>query len=320
MTRRTLLAAPLFAAKPIRVAMVGTGHGHALSKQKALASMAEYDFVGASAEPSEAYLRDPSIELIAVEFAGATENLAFAQRAIDAGKFVHLDKPPGADLAGLRKLLADAQRKRLVVQMGYQWRYHPAMKAVLAAARQGWLGEVHRFRASIEKPILAAERQHLARYKGGMMFSEGCHLIDRATALLGKPTRVQSFIRHHGLNNDSLADNNLVVLEYPHALAEISMGGFDPHGNQHRCVEVIGTNGSAKASPFSPGGLTVQLKVAAGPYRSGEQSLIPPDPPGLAYTPDFREMAAIIRLGQAPTYSAEHDLMTHAVLLEACGM
>ena len=39
--------------KPIRVAMVGTGHGHALSKQKALASMAEYDFVGASAEPSE---------------------------------------------------------------------------------------------------------------------------------------------------------------------------------------------------------------------------------------------------------------------------
>ena len=135
MTRRTLLAAPLFAVKPIRAAMVGTGHGHALSKQKALMSMAEYSFVGASAEPSEAYLRDPSIELIAVEFAGATENLAFAQRAIDAGKFVHLDKPPGADLPGLRKLLADAKSRRLVVQMGYQWRYHPAIEAVLAAAR-----------------------------------------------------------------------------------------------------------------------------------------------------------------------------------------
>ena len=305
MTRRTLLAAPLFAAKPIRVAMVGTGHGHALSKQKALA---------------EAYLRDPSIELIAVEFAGAVENLALAQRAIDAGKFVHLDKPPRADLAGLRKLLADAQRKRVVVPMGFQWRYDPAMKAVLAAARQGWLGEVHRFRASIKKPILAAERQHLARYKGGMMFSEGCHLIDRATALLGKPTRVQSFIRHHGFNNDSLADNNLVVLEYPHALAEISMGGFDPHGNQHRCVEVIGTNGSANASPFAPACLKVHLKAAAGPYKSGEQSFISADPPGLPYIPDFREMAAIIRLGQAPTYSAEHDLMTHAALLEACGM
>ena len=320
MTRRTLLAAPLFAVKPIRAAMVGTGHGHALSKQKALESMAEYDFVGASAEPSEAYLRDPSIELIAVEFAGATENLAFAQRAIDAGKFVHLDKPPGADLPGLRRLLADAKSRRLVVQMGYQWRYHPAMEAVLAAARQGWLGEVHRFRASIEKPILADERRHLARYKGGMMFSEGCHLIDRATALLGKPTRVHSFLHHHGPINDGLADNNLVVLEYPSALAEISMGGFDPHGNQHRYVEVIGTNGSAKASPFAPARLTVQLKAAAGPYKAGEQSLIPPYPPGLAYTPDFREMAAIIRSGQAPKYSAEHDLMTHAVLLEACGM
>ena len=305
MTRRTLLAAPLFAAKPIRVAMVGTGHGHPLSKQKALA---------------EAYLRHPPIELIALEFAGAVENLALAQRAIDAGKFAHLDKPPRADLAGLRKLLADAQRKRVVVQMGFQWHYHPAMKAVLAAARQGWLGEVHRFRASIEKPILAAERQHLARYKGGMMFSEGCHLIDRATALLGKPTWVQSFIRHHGFNDNNLADNNLVVLEYPHVLAEISMGGFDPHGNQHRYVEVIGTNGSANASPFAPACLKVHLKAAAGPYKSGEQSFISPDPPGLPYIPDFREMAAIIRLGQAPTYSAEHDLMTHAALLEACGM
>jgi len=341
MTRRTFasLASPLLAAPTgkIRAAMIGTGHGHAHSKVLALRSMDAYDFAGVcrpdADDPAigaafqdmrwldaDMVLRDPSIEMIAVEFADAERNLHYAQRAIDAGKWVHLDKPPGATLTGLRKLLDTARQRGRTVQMGYQWRYHPAMQAVFEAARNGWLGRVYRFRASIDKPILSPERHHLAKYSGGMMFSEGCHLIDRATALLGKPTRVTGFIRHHAPEADGLADNNLAVLEYPNALAEIAMAGFDPNGNAHRYVEVLGTNGSAKASPFSPVRLIVKLKDAAGPYRSGEQVSEPAPPPGLTYTPDFAELAAVIRHGAKPTYSPEHDLMTHEVLLQACGM
>ena len=66
--------------------------------------------------------------------------------------------------------------------------------------------------------------------------------------------------------------------------------------------------------------LVVDLKEPAGPYRAGEQTLEPHGPPGLAYTPDFAEMAAVIRKGAEPSYSAQHDLMTQEVLLEACGM
>ncbi|MBI2686857.1 MAG: Gfo/Idh/MocA family oxidoreductase [Acidobacteria bacterium] len=341
MTRRSFaaLAAPLLAASQgkIRAAMIGTGHGHAHSKTLALRSMAEYEFVGVcrpdKEDPAigpafqevrwlseEDVLKDASIEMVAMEFADATQNLDYAQRCTDAGKWVHLDKPPGADLNGLRKLLDNARKRGRIVQMGYQWRYHAAMEAAMHAARQGWLGRVYRFRASIDKPILAEERRHLAKYRGGMMFSEGCHLIDRATALLGKPLKVNGYIRHHSPVEDGLMDNNLVILEYPQAIAEISLAGFDPHGNQHRYVEILGTNGAAKAQPFAPVRLTMTLRDAAGPYKAGEQTLEPPGPPGLAYTPDFAELAAIIRKGAAPTYTAEHDLMTHHVLLEACGM
>lgn len=340
MTRRGFAAVALAAAPApavIRVAMVGTGHGHAASKIRALRSMPEYEFVGLcrpdpedpaigdifSQVPAVQYeevLRDPSIELVAVEGADAAQNLEWAHRAIAANKFVHLDKPPGADLTSLRKLLEEAARRRRVVQMGFQWRYHAAMQAAMEAARQGWLGDIYRFRASIDKPILADERRHLAKYKGGMMFSEGCHLVDRATALLGKPTRVHGYIHHHGALDDGLADNNLVILEYPRAIAEISLAGFDPHGGSHRSVEILGTNGSIKAQPFEPLRLHVQLKKAAGPYAASEQHLQPSPPPGLAYTPDFAEMAAIIRQGRKPTYSAEHDLMTQEVLLTACHM
>ncbi|HEU0119724.1 MAG TPA: Gfo/Idh/MocA family oxidoreductase [Bryobacteraceae bacterium] len=343
MTRRSFasasLAVPLAVAQSpkIRAAMIGTGHGHAHSKVLALQSMPEYEFVGVCRPDKEdpaigaafqkvrwlsdaEILGDPTIEMVAMEFADATQNLQYAQKCIDAGKWVHLDKPPGADLGGLRKLLDTAKRCGRIVQMGYQWRYHPAMEAAMHAARQGWLGRVYRFRASIDKPILADERRHLAKYKGGMMFSEGCHLIDRATALLGKPTKVQSLIRHHSPLDDGLADNNLVVLEYSNAIAEISMAGFDPQGNEHRYVQILGSNGSVTAQPFNPVRLHVTLKEAAGPYRAGEQHLEPPPPPGLTYTPDFSELAAVIRKGAAPVYTAQHDLMTHEVLLEACGM
>lgn len=335
MTRRSFAAAALLAAPQgkIKAAMFGSGHGHARSKVRALQSMAEYEFVGlcrplkdepfidGAPELTESQiLNDPGIEMVAIEFADAEQNLQYAQKCMYAEKWIHLDKPPGANLNGLRTLLNDARQRNRHVQMGYQWRYHAGIEAAMEAARKGWLGRVHRFRASIEKPILAEERRHLAKYKGGMMFSEGCHLIDRATALLGKPTRIHSIIRHHGTIDDGLADNNLAILEYPNAIAEISMGGFDPHGNQHRYIEIIGTNGSAKASPFNPVHLTVTLKEAAGPYKKGEQSLVPPDPPGLPYTPDFAILANVIRKGATPNYTAEHDLMTHQVLLEACGM
>jgi predicted dehydrogenase len=320
-SRRTFGAIAISAAAAstakIRVAMIGKGHGHANSKIAALQSMTEYDFIGV--DHPQAF-DDPSIELIACEDADADTNLANAQRAIGKGKHVHLDKPPGSNANALRKLLADAAARRLAVQMGYQWRYHPAMQAAMHAAKNGWLGRIHRFRASIDKPILADERKHLAKYRGGMMFSEGCHLIDRATALLGKPVKITGFIRHHGLLEDALADNNLVILEYPNAFADISLAGFDPQGNQHRYIEILGSNGSARVQPFTGSHLTIELKDAAGPYAKGLQTLSPPEPPGKPYTPDFAELAATIRHGAPPTYSAAHDLMTHEVLLEACGM
>ena len=72
--------------------------------------------------------------------------------------------------------------------------------------------------------------------------------------------------------------------------------------------------------PFAPVRLILELKEAVGPYRSGAQTVEPHGPPGLPYTPDFAEMAGVIRRGAQPSCTAEHDLMTQQVLLEACGM
>jgi predicted dehydrogenase len=344
MTRRTFsslaAAAPLLSAlgARIRAAVIGTGHGHAFSKIRALRSMPEYEFAGVcrpdASEPAEGealrgvrwlsleeVLGDASIGMVAIESADVERNLDYAEQCIQARKFVHLDKPPGADLARLRKLLADAADRQRVVQMGYQWRYHPAMQAAIAAAQKGWLGQIYRFRASIDKLILPDERRDLAKFRGGMMFSEGCHLVDRAVALLGKPKRATGFLRHDSALADKLADNNVALLEYDHSLAEISMAGFHPNGARYRYLEILGTNGSARMQPYTfPSTFFVDLAKPAGPYKAGEQRLEISSPPGLPYTPDFAEMAGIIHNGEKPSCSPDHDLVTHETLLRICGM
>ena len=300
-------------------------------------SLPEYEFVGIcrpdTDEPNQGEvfrgvrwlsmqeLLDESsgIELVDVE-SGVRHNLQYAQKCVSAGKFVHLDKAPGEDLEGLRRLLAEANRRKLVVQMGYQWRYHPAMQAAIEAARKGWLGQVYAFRASIDKPIKPNERRQLAQFRGGMMFELGCHMIDRAVDLLGNPKKVTGFLRHDSPLDDNLADNTMAILEYDRCMAEIYIAAFQPHGDHYRCMEILGSNGKATVQPFSPLRLTVDLKEAAGPYKAGEQTLQPADPPGPAFAPDFAEMAKIIRDGAQPTYSPEHDLITQQALLEACGV
>jgi len=323
--------------RKIRVAVLGTGHAHALSKIRTLRSLPEYEFVGICRpdpdEPDDGEVyhgvrwlsleelldKQSGIELVDVESA-VERNLQYARKCVSADKFVHLDKAPGEDLAGLRALLAEANRRKRVVQVGYQWRYHPAMQAAIEAARKGWLGQVYAFRATIDKPVSPQERRQLAKFRGGMMFELGCHLIDRAVDLLGKPRKVTAVLRHDSSIDDGLADNTLAILEYDRAMAEIYVAAFQPHGGNYRLMEILGTNGKAVAQPFSPLRLMVDLKSAAGPYKAGEQLLDMTAPPGPDFAPDFAEMARIIRDSARPTYSPEHDLIVQETFLEACGV
>ena len=340
-TRRAFLASSAAGAlqavpagKKIRTAIYGIGHAHARSKVRTVREMSAYDLVGVC-EPDKTQsrdhdvfdgvrwlnekqiLEDPSIDLIVVE-SRVQEGLGYAIRAVDAGKWVHLDKPPGADLAALEKLFADTTRQGKIVQMGYQWRYHPAMQAAMQAFRQGWLGEIYMVRATINKPINRATRKELAAFKGGMMFELGCHMIDRVVAVLGKPKSITSWMRHDAPIGDTLEDNTLAVFQFDRAMAEVYISAQQPNGGNYRTFEILGTKGTATVRPFSPYRLMVDLKEAAGPYKAGYQKIEYPRSVGPPYFGDFHELAGVIQGRANPTYSVEHDLATHEALLMAC--
>ena len=51
-----------------------------------------------------------------------------AQMCIDAGKHIHMDKPASGTLEEYKHLLDTAKEKNLVVQLGYMYRYNPAVQ------------------------------------------------------------------------------------------------------------------------------------------------------------------------------------------------
>jgi predicted dehydrogenase len=327
-----LTAAPLAANGKIRAAVVGTGHAHANGKISALKSVPRFELAGICEPHDEPrthpvfqgvkwltldeVLEDRSIRLVAVE-SRVQHNLDLAEKCVAAGKFVHLDKAPGEDLARLRRLFDQAAGKGLTVQMGYQWRYLPAMRSAIEAARKGWLGEIRAVRATINKVIPPSERRQLALFRGGMMFELGCHMVDRVVDTLGKPRSVSTVLRRDGA--DDLADNCLAIFEYDKALAEIYIAAHQPTGAAHRTFEIQGTNGTATVRPFSNAKLIIELHAAAGPFHAGMTDVTLPPEPKPSYSPDLLELADVANGERKPAYGVAHDLAAHEALLRACG-
>lgn len=63
--------------------------------------------------------------------------LSLARRAIEAGKHIHLDKPAGTSLEEFRSLLNEAEKRSLIVQMGYMFRYNEGFNLVRRAGCGG---------------------------------------------------------------------------------------------------------------------------------------------------------------------------------------
>ncbi len=242
-----------------------------------------------------------------------------AQRCVDAGLHIHLDKPAGESLPAFRTLLEAAARKKTVVQMGYMFRYNPAFRLAYQAVREGWLGRVFEVHAVMSKQISPAERQELAVYPGGSMFELGCHLIDSLITLLGKPARITPYARSLHPDQDRLVDNQLAVFEYPDATATIRSTLVEPFGNARRQFTVCGESGTIEIYPLEPPKMRMALSQDRGPYRKGWQEVTLPKPAG-RYDEEFRALARMIRGEQKPEWSADHDLLVEQCVLEASGL
>ena len=82
------------------------------------------------------------------------------RRCVEAGMNIHLDKPAGENLADFKKLLDEVARRKLHLQMGYIYRYHPAFQFCYQAVADGWLGRVFEIHAVMSKKVGASSRKY----------------------------------------------------------------------------------------------------------------------------------------------------------------
>lgn len=323
--------------KRIKVGQIGTSHSHAAGKMATLRKLSEYYEVVGIVEPNpdrqrklknhsayrglkwideEQLLNTPGLQAVAVE-TDIPELVPTGMRCVSAGVHIHLDKPAGLSLIAFKKLLDEAARRRLTVQMGYMFRHNPAFKFCFQAVRQGWLGDVFEVHGVISKTIDAQQRKKLAVYPGSM-FELGCHLIDAMVKVLGKPDKVTGFSRSTRSKQDNLADNQLAVFEYTGSTATIRSALIEVAGQQRRQFVVCGDRGTVDIRPLEPPELLFAPDRALKKYKKGYQQVKLPTMPG-RYDDQLIELARIIHGQKESEYPPEHDLAVQEAVLKASG-
>lgn len=152
-------------------------------------------------------------------------HLTAARQAVTAGAHVFIEKPISHTSAGVASFLANAQRKRRVVYVGYHFRHHPQLKTIKRLIQKNALGSVFHARFTTGEylpgwhPWEDYRKGYAARRDlgGGVLLTQS-HDIDTALWLFGNPTRVEGVARRSGHLATSADDTADLILHYRQAL------------------------------------------------------------------------------------------------------
>ena len=325
----------------VRMAQFGTGHGHAADKLLALQTCPDVELAGifepdparrgalrASGPPwadalwlddPDAVLGDPTIIAVASEGRN-DESLEQTERLVEAGKHVWYDKPAGDDWSRWQGVVRQAETRRLMIQMGYMFRYHLGFRRVAEWVHSGFLGDVFAIRAHMSTSIPEPSRRLIARHTGGIFYDLAGHMLDQIVWLLGRPAEVTAFLRHDDDPVPGFQDNTLGVFTYPRALALVDIAAMEPAPTARR-FEVYGTGGSAILEPFEPSGpIRLCLAAPAGGFPAGVQEVpVPVQSRQTLYELELAAFLDAVRGRRAPDRPLAHELLVQETLLRATG-
>lgn len=332
----------LAANSKIKIAQIGTTHGHASGKMKTLRKLNDYYEVVGIFEPDpekkkeatqkstykdlhwfdsiEQLLNAKDLKAVAVE----TYNKDLVPTSMicaKAGVHLHMDKPGGESHSEFKALLDEMTRHKRTLQMGYMYRNNKGFQFCFDAVRKGWLGDIFEIHGVMSKKSNARARRELAEYPGGTMYELGGHLIDPLVSFMGKPDKVTAFVRKTKPQQDSLNDNQLAVLEYPTATCTIRSALVEVEGSKRRQFYVCGDQGTVEIKPLESPKTKVMLALDQdrGDFKKGYRPVNLPDMPG-RYDDQLIDFAEIINGQMENPYPPTHDIAVHETVLRASGL
>ena len=326
--------------KRIRIGQIGIGHNHGEAKMLAARKFPELFEIVGYAEENERWiekrgglagyagLRRMSVEeLIASSDAILVESDVwdlpkYAKMCTEAGKHIHMDKPASGTLEEYKAVLDTAKAKKLVVQLGYMYRYNPAVQQCLEHIRNGELGDIYSINAEMSTFHSAEYKKWLTNFGGGIMYILGSHLVDLIVYMLGEPKKITAFLKRTGLDDVDLEDNNLAVLEYDKALARIYVSSVEVNGYGRRQLVVAGSKGTVNICPLEqPTIMTYADTGMQGGTYADVKTIIPfeLDARGGRYDEMMKDFYAYIQGSKQNPFTYEHDYLVQKVLSEIVG-
>ena len=327
--------------KKIKIGQIGIGHNHGAAKAADCKRLPElFEFVGVVAPDVDEYYFDrknldvykdvpfmteeelfaiPDLDAVIIE-TSVPHLVPTAQRAIDRGLHIHLDKPAGENIAEFEKLLMDAKAKKLAVQMGYMYRYNPGVLYALEQIEAGRLGSIHTIDAHMSTEHMPDFRTFLSQFKGGSMYIFGCHLIDLIFNVAGTPDEIIPVNHHSDFIMEGVLDNTFALLKYPKFVATVRVNSTEVNGHDRRQFVICGRQGSVEIKPLEPPEMTFSDRRMTGTEAYKHIKAVIPMPKITGrYDVMVNDLYEYIMGTKENPYTYEYELQLQKLVLAACG-
>ena len=326
--------------RKIKIGQIGIGHNHGEGKMLAVQKFPELFEVIGYAEENEEWIKKRSnlpcykdlprlsveeiiekSEAILVE-CDVWDLTKIAQKCLDKGKHVHIDKPASGTLTQFEMLLDTAKEKNLTVQMGYMYRYNFAIQKLMDMINSGELGEIYQLDAEMSTYHSKEHREWLKNFNGGSMYIFGSHLIDLVVSILGEPEKVYPFIKQTGFEGVYSDDNNFAVLEYNKAIARITNLSVEVNGWGMRRFAVMGSRGTVEIKPIEADVKMTKstIDIATNAYKDMQEKIDVEDVPILSrYDEMMKDFYKSVIGEKENPYSYEHELRVQRTLCRVVG-
>lgn len=204
-------------------------------------------------------LADDSVEAVVIVTPNFT-HIDVMRDVIASGKHVLCEKPLTTTTAHCQELINLADGYGGVIWVGLEYRYMPAVGALLEEVRDGFVGDVkmvtireHRF------PFLVkvGDWNRFTRNTGGTLVEKTCHYFDLMNLIIGeRPVQVYASgnqaVNHldevyDGETSDIL-DNAYVIVDYPNGIrAMLDLCMFAEATKDQEEISVVGDKGKLDA-------------------------------------------------------------------------
>lgn len=331
--------------KRIKIAQIGIGHDHSAMIYNSLVKQTDiFDVQGFFAVPGEEkyikqkydvfgnarqlriedIINNNDIEAVVIET--EEENLTkYALIAANGGKHIHMDKPGGTELCDYEKLIDLVKLKKLQFHTGYMYRYNPELVKLKESIKRGEIGEVFSVEAQMSPifPSTTEKRQWLSKFKGGMMFFLGCHLIDVIVDIMGEPDNIVPFIKRTRIDGTTSEDFCMSVFEYKNAVSFAKCCAAEVAGGGRRQIVVCGTKKTVEIKPIEIYGVDSADKVFTDVAYYQDNAWVPDAKirsEGFdRYDNMMSSFAAMVRGEKINPWTYDYELMLYKCILRSCG-